>query len=153
MFAILNHTCILSTWSVLSNNEIWTQSSCKRVSKSKSHPGMKLAPVRVFRTPLNFEHPVCYRLWWHIFFFFFFFIMKRHLEEIFFWGGGGERDDVDERTSVSSIIYSKEIDTWIINWPTDTASPIFSCPLNATCFWNNLWQLKGLCHGSPVHFV
>ena len=24
MFAILNHTCILSTWSVPSNNEIWT---------------------------------------------------------------------------------------------------------------------------------
>ena len=25
-----------------------TQSSCKRETKSKSHPGMKLAPVRVF---------------------------------------------------------------------------------------------------------
>ena len=50
--------------------------------------------------------------------------MKRHLEEIFFFfqgRGGGERDDVDDiimiRTSVSSIIYSKEIDNWIINWP------------------------------------
>ena len=51
MFAILNHTCILSTWSVPSNNEIIceiTQSSCKRDTKSKSHVGMKLAPVRVF---------------------------------------------------------------------------------------------------------
>ena len=60
-------------------------------------------------------------------FFFFLFIMKRHLEENFF--EGGKRDDVDDimmiRTSVSSIIYSKEIDNWIINWPTDTASPIF----------------------------
>ena len=25
-----------------------TQSSCKRDTKSKSHPGMRLAPVRVF---------------------------------------------------------------------------------------------------------
>ena len=69
-------------------------------------------------------------------FFFSSFIMKRHLQEFFL--EGGERDDVDDvmmiRTSVSSIIYSKEIDNWIINWPTDTASPIFSCPLNATCF-------------------
>ena len=50
-------------------------------------------------------------------FFFSSFIMKRHLEEIFF--EGEERDDVDDimmiRTSVSSIIYSKEIDNWIIN--------------------------------------
>ena len=32
-----------------------TQSSCKRNTKSKSHPGMKLAPVRVFscKHPLN----------------------------------------------------------------------------------------------------
>ena len=62
--------------------------------------------------------------------------MKRHLQENFF--EGGELDDVNDvmmiRTSVSSIIYSKEIDNWIINWPTETASPIFSCPLNATCF-------------------
>ena len=44
MFAILNHTCILSTWSVLSNNEIWNdQSSCKRDTKYE-----RLAPVRVF---------------------------------------------------------------------------------------------------------
>ena len=48
--------------------------------------------------------------------------MKRHLEENFF--EGGELDDVDDvmmiRTFVSSIIYSKEIDNWKINWPTDT---------------------------------
>ena len=66
--------------------------------------------------------------------------MKRHLQENFF--EGRKRDDVDDvmmiRTSVSSFIYSKEIDNWIINWPTDTASPIFSCPLNATCFSYNL---------------
>ena len=44
MFAILNHTCILSTWSVLSNNEIWNdQSSCKRDTKYE-----RPAPVRVF---------------------------------------------------------------------------------------------------------
>ena len=57
MFAILNHTCILSTWSVPSNNEIIceiTQSSCKRDTKSKSHVGMKLAPVRVF----SCKHPL-----------------------------------------------------------------------------------------------
>ena len=57
MFAILNHTCILSTWSVPSNNEIIceiTQSSCKRDIKSKSHVGMKLAPVRVF----SCKHPL-----------------------------------------------------------------------------------------------
>ena len=51
--------------------------------------------------------------------FFSFFIMKRHLQENFL--EGGERDDVDDvmmiRTSVSSIIYSKEIDNWITNWP------------------------------------
>ena len=31
-----------------------TQSSCKRDSKSKSHPGMRLAPVRVF----SCKHPL-----------------------------------------------------------------------------------------------
>ena len=31
-----------------------TQSSCERDAKSKSHPGMKLAPVRVF----SFKHPL-----------------------------------------------------------------------------------------------
>ena len=31
-----------------------TQSSCKRDTKSKSHPGMKLAPVRVF----SCKHPL-----------------------------------------------------------------------------------------------
>ena len=31
-----------------------TQSSCKRDTKSKSHPGMKLAPVRVFTC----KHPL-----------------------------------------------------------------------------------------------
>ena len=43
-FAILNRTCILSTWSVPWNDP----SSCKRDTKSKSHPGMKLTRVRVF---------------------------------------------------------------------------------------------------------
>ena len=33
-----------------------TQSSCKRDTKSKSHPGMKLAPVRVF----SCKHPLSY---------------------------------------------------------------------------------------------
>ena len=99
---------------------------------------MKLAPVRVF----SCKHPLILNILFVIgcgetsFFFFSFFIMKRHLQENFL--EGGERDDVDDvmmiRTSVSSIIYSKEIDNWIINWPTDTASSIFSCPLNATCF-------------------
>ena len=28
-------------------------------------------------------------------------------------------------TFVSSIIYSKEFANWIINWPTETAFPIF----------------------------
>ena len=45
MCAILNHTYILLTRSV---------SSCKWDTKSKSHPGMKLAPVRVF----SCEHPL-----------------------------------------------------------------------------------------------
>ena len=85
MFAILKLTCILSTWTVPSNNEIWndpvimqtclradvsyflcctpratkeigdvcTQAKCKRDTKQKSHPGMKLAPVRVF----SCKHP------------------------------------------------------------------------------------------------
>ena len=92
---------------------------------------MKLAPVRVF----SCKHPLILNILFSCFFFSFF-IMKRHLQENFF--EGGERDDVDDvmmiRTFVSSIIYSKEIDNWIINWPTDTASPIFSCPLKATCF-------------------
>ena len=34
-----------------------TQTSCKRDSKSKSHPGMKLAPVRVF----SCKHPLSKR--------------------------------------------------------------------------------------------
>ena len=34
-----------------------TQSSCKRDTKSKSHPGMKLAPVRVF----SCKHPLRFR--------------------------------------------------------------------------------------------
>ena len=42
-----------------------TQSSCKRVTKSRSHPGMKLTPVRVFsRKPppmcgpnISYKHP------------------------------------------------------------------------------------------------
>ena len=55
MFAIFNHTCMLSTWNVPSNNEMWNNpSSCKRDTKSKSHVGMKLAPVRVF----SCEHPL-----------------------------------------------------------------------------------------------
>ena len=33
-----------------------TQSSCKQDTKSKSHPGMKLAPVRVF----SCKHPLTY---------------------------------------------------------------------------------------------
>ena len=40
MFAILNYTCILST--------------CKHDTKSKSHVGMKLSPVRVF----SCKHPL-----------------------------------------------------------------------------------------------
>ena len=44
-----SHVCFI-------NNEVYlqiaryemAQSSCKRDTKSKSHPGMKLAPVRVF---------------------------------------------------------------------------------------------------------
>ena len=35
-----------------------TQSSCKRDSKSKSHPGMKLAPVRVF----SCKHPLILKI-------------------------------------------------------------------------------------------
>ena len=55
MFPILNPTCILLTWSVPSNNGIWNgPASCKRDTKSKSHPGMKLAPVRVF----SCKHPL-----------------------------------------------------------------------------------------------
>ena len=50
MFTILNHTCILSTWSVPSNNE----SSCKHDTKRKSHVGMKLTPLRVF----SCKHPL-----------------------------------------------------------------------------------------------
>ena len=150
MFAILNHTCILSTWSLLSNNEIWAQSS-------NAFRNQKVIPVWNSRRCEFSEHPLILNILFVIdcgdtpFFFFSFFYYEKTFRGNFFWGG--ERDDVDERTSVSSIIYSKEIDNWIINWPTDTASPIFSCPLNATCFWYNLWQLKGLCHGSPVHFV
>ena len=49
MFAILNHTCILSAWSAPSNNrDMKWPSSCKRDTKSKSHPGVKLALARVF---------------------------------------------------------------------------------------------------------
>ena len=63
---------------------------------------------------------------------FFVFFWKTHLEEKFF---EGRYDVMMIRTSVSeSIIHSKEKDNWIINWPTDTASPTFSCVLNATCF-------------------
>ena len=64
-----------------------TQSSCKRDSKSKSYPGMKLAPVRVF----SCKHPLilnilfvidcCETL---------FLLMKTHLDEKLFEGG----DDV-----------------------------------------------------------
>ena len=54
MFAILNHTYILLTWSVPSNE--MTQLPCKWDTKSKSHPGMKLAPVRVF----SCKHPLIY---------------------------------------------------------------------------------------------
>ena len=44
--AILNHMCILSTLSVPSNNrDMKWPSSCKRDTKSKTHPGMKLALV------------------------------------------------------------------------------------------------------------
>ena len=49
MFAILNHMCILSTRNVPLNNRYeLTQSSCKRDTKSKSHPGVKLTPERFF---------------------------------------------------------------------------------------------------------
>ena len=34
-----------------------TQSSCKRDPKSKSHPSVKLAPVRVF----SCKHPLSYK--------------------------------------------------------------------------------------------
>ena len=55
MSPILNQTCILLTWSVPSNNGIWNDpASCKRDTKSKSHLGMKLAPVRVF----SCKHPL-----------------------------------------------------------------------------------------------
>ena len=41
-----------------------TQSSCKRDTKSKSHPGMKLAPVRVFscKLPLRLDQNLRYAL-------------------------------------------------------------------------------------------
>ena len=87
MFAILNHTCILSPWSVLSNNEIWTQSSCKRDSKSKSYPGMKLAPVWVF----SCNHPLILNILFVIdcgeTSFFFFFYYEKTFRGNFFWGG------------------------------------------------------------------
>ena len=38
-----------------------TQSSCKRYPKSKSHPGMKLTPVRVF----SYKHPPISFSWVH----------------------------------------------------------------------------------------
>ena len=64
MFAVLNHTCILSTWSVylqITRCEM-TQWSCKNDTKSKRHPGMKLAPVRVFscKHPLILTAPLGY---------------------------------------------------------------------------------------------
>ena len=93
-----------------------TQSSCKRDSKSKSHPGMKLAPVRVF----SCKHPLILKILFVIDCGETFFFLKTHLEEKFFEGG---YDVMMIRTSASeSIIYSKEKDNWIINWPTDTAS-------------------------------
>ena len=45
------------------------------------------------------------------------------------------------RTFVSSIILIQQRVNWIINWPTDTASPIFSCSLNVTWIQCNLWHL------------
>ena len=56
IFAILNHTCILSACSVQSYLQItryeMTLSSCKRDTKSKSHPGMKRALLRIFSCKL-----------------------------------------------------------------------------------------------------
>ena len=50
MFAILNHTCTLPTWSVPWNNKIWNDPVIMwtRFAITKSHPGLKLAPVRIF---------------------------------------------------------------------------------------------------------
>ena len=45
-------------------------------------------------------------------------------------------------TFVSSIILIQQnVANWIINWPTDTASPIFSYWWNVTWIQCNLWHL------------
>ena len=42
-------------------------------------------------------------------------------------------DDDDHRTNIREVYYlQKDIDNWIINWLTDTASLSFYCPLNVT---------------------
>ena len=59
MFAILNHTYIYCHEVYLQITRYkMTQSSCKRDTKSESHPGMKLAPVRIFsrKHPLSTGH-------------------------------------------------------------------------------------------------
>ena len=55
MFAILKRTCIYQheVYLQITRYEI-VQSSCKRDTKSKSHPGTELAPVRVF----SCKHPL-----------------------------------------------------------------------------------------------
>ena len=64
MFVILNCTCVLSTWSVPSNNwDIWNDpSSCKCNAKSHSHPSLKLVPVWVFpcKHPLSKDFTDCF---------------------------------------------------------------------------------------------
>ena len=54
MFAILNHTYNLLTWSVHSNNEIWNDPVIMQTGyKIKKSSGMILAPVRIF----SCKHP------------------------------------------------------------------------------------------------
>ena len=73
---------------------------------------MKLAPVRVF----SCKHPLILKILFVIDCGETLFFLKTHLEETFFEGG---YDVMMIRTSVSeSIIYNKEKDNWIINWPT-----------------------------------
>ena len=56
--------------------------------------------------------------------------MKNHLKELVFEGEEREddNDDYDDNVDDTNSRASKEFDSWIINWPADTASPSFSCP-------------------------